>query len=250
MTHKVGDLVGLHRSRFPKWEGKSPLTDTFPHGPYRIIKVGPGSVTVMCHPKLGGKKTVAFKWVKAWPEDVGEDEVWEEMADELAEEADEGKVVLPEGIPSDVPKFSFREVDKVESMEEKETEEPELTTGKVKGHEVELGGAEGHYKVKDILGHRYNKGWRFLTYWDGYNVDDSSWQPLGDFVNKGYINTKFYKYCVKHKSKLGKALLQAKSLRDVQLKKLEEEIDESDDDQHSLHEDNGSQDSNDDDLDQ
>ena len=57
-------------------------------------------------------------------------------------------------------------------------------------------------------------------WWEGYSAEEATWQPLSDFVNKGFINIKWYKYCTKHKSKLWKAILQARSVRELQMQKM------------------------------
>ena len=41
---------------------------------------------------------------------------------------------------------------------------------------------EGFYLVKSVLRHRYRKGWRFLTLWEGFGVEEATWEPFSAFV--------------------------------------------------------------------
>ena len=41
---------------------------------------------------------------------------------------------------------------------------------------------EGLYLVKSVLRHRYHQGWRFLTLWEGFGVEEATWEPFSAFV--------------------------------------------------------------------
>ena len=41
---------------------------------------------------------------------------------------------------------------------------------------------EGFYLVKSVLRHRYRQGWRFLTLWEGFGVEEAIWEPFSAFV--------------------------------------------------------------------
>ena len=41
---------------------------------------------------------------------------------------------------------------------------------------------EGFYLVKSILRHRYRQGWRFLTLWERFGVEEATWEPFCPFV--------------------------------------------------------------------
>ena len=36
---------------------------------------------------------------------------------------------------------------------------------------------EGFYLVKSVIRHRYRQGWRFLTLWEGFGVEEATWEP-------------------------------------------------------------------------
>ena len=37
---------------------------------------------------------------------------------------------------------------------------------------------EGFYLMKSVLGHRFRQGWRFLTLWEGFGVEEATWEPF------------------------------------------------------------------------
>ena len=41
---------------------------------------------------------------------------------------------------------------------------------------------EGFYLVKSVLRHRYRQGWCFLTLWEGFGVEEATWEPFSAFV--------------------------------------------------------------------
>ena len=41
---------------------------------------------------------------------------------------------------------------------------------------------EGFYLVKSVIRHGYRRGWRFLTLWEGFGVEEATWEPFSAFV--------------------------------------------------------------------
>ena len=41
---------------------------------------------------------------------------------------------------------------------------------------------EGFYLVKSVIRHRYRQGWRFLTLWEGFGVEEATWEPFSAFL--------------------------------------------------------------------
>ena len=41
---------------------------------------------------------------------------------------------------------------------------------------------EGFYLVKSVILHRCRQGWRFLTLWEGFGVEEATWEPFSAFV--------------------------------------------------------------------
>ena len=37
---------------------------------------------------------------------------------------------------------------------------------------------EGFYLVKPVIRHRYRQGWRFLTLWERFGVEEATWEPF------------------------------------------------------------------------
>ena len=55
---------------------------------------------------------------------------------------------------------------------------------------------EGFCNVQAILKHKFHQGWRFLTQWEGYNVDSATWEPIRAFKLPDWrVNSKFVEYC-------------------------------------------------------
>ena len=54
---------------------------------------------------------------------------------------------------------------------------------------------EGFYLVKSVLRHRYRQGWRFLTLWEGFGVEEPTWEPFSAFVlPEGRLNSVLVDY--------------------------------------------------------
>ena len=41
---------------------------------------------------------------------------------------------------------------------------------------------QGFYLVKSVIRHRYRQGWRLLTLWEGFGVEEATWEPFSAFV--------------------------------------------------------------------
>ena len=54
---------------------------------------------------------------------------------------------------------------------------------------------EGFYLVKLVIRHRYRQGWRFLTLWEGFGVEEATWEPFSAFVlPQGRLNSVLVDY--------------------------------------------------------
>ena len=54
---------------------------------------------------------------------------------------------------------------------------------------------EGFYMVKSILRHRYRQGWRILTFWEGFGVEEATWEPFSAFMlSEGRLNSILVEY--------------------------------------------------------
>ena len=36
--------------------------------------------------------------------------------------------------------------------------------------------------MKSVIRHRYHQGWRFPTHWEGFGVEEATWEPFSAFV--------------------------------------------------------------------
>ena len=41
---------------------------------------------------------------------------------------------------------------------------------------------EGFYLVKSVFRHRYRQGWRFFSLWEGFGVEEATWEPFSAFL--------------------------------------------------------------------
>ena len=54
---------------------------------------------------------------------------------------------------------------------------------------------EGFDLVKLVIRHRYRQGWRFLTLWEGFAVEEATWEPFSAFVlPQGRLNSVLVDY--------------------------------------------------------
>ena len=51
---------------------------------------------------------------------------------------------------------------------------------------------EGFYLVKSVIRHRYCQGWRFLTLWEGFGVEETTWEPF--VLPEGSLNSVLVDY--------------------------------------------------------
>ena len=42
---------------------------------------------------------------------------------------------------------------------------------------------EGFYLVKSVIRHRHRQGWRFLTLWEGFGVEEATWKAFFFFCS-------------------------------------------------------------------
>ena len=70
---------------------------------------------------------------------------------------------------------------------------------------------EGFYLVKSVPPHRYLQGWRFLTPWEGFGVEEATWEPFSAFVlPEGRLNSVLVDYL--SRNNLGELLRPAETL--------------------------------------
>ncbi len=56
---------------------------------------------------------------------------------------------------------------------------------------------EGYYNVYKILKHKFQQGWKFLVWWEGFPITASTFEPISSFIlANGSINSVFKAYCV------------------------------------------------------
>ena len=49
--------------------------------------------------------------------------------------------------------------------------------------------------MKSFIRHRYCVGWHFLTLWEGFGVEEATWEPFSDFVlPEGRLNSVLVDY--------------------------------------------------------
>ena len=170
----VGDYVLVSRKRFKQLEvPKGAAKDLMWYGPYLVTGVSSGGITARCSPTLGGEVPVAFESVKRFPfdlvDDYGEDTIEKGDTDMLNDDeraalADEQDIVANE---QDTSFYIQTEMERV-----------------------------GAYHVEQILRGHYRQGRRFLTKWEGYGTNESTWEPFGH--DDGKLNHVFGDYCVAH----------------------------------------------------
>ena len=70
---------------------------------------------------------------------------------------------------------------------------------------------EGFYLVKSVIRHRYRQGWRVLTLWEGFGVEEATWEPFSAFVlPEGRLNFVLVDYL--SQNNLGELLRLAETL--------------------------------------
>ena len=67
------------------------------------------------------------------------------------------------------------------------------------------------YNPESVLRHRYRQGWRFLTLWEGFGVEEATWEPFSAFVlPEGRLNSVLVDYL--SQNNLGELLRLAETL--------------------------------------
>ena len=150
-SYQEGDWVLVHHSRLPALPR---FTSDDPYfGPYKILSVDEHRITVRCSLQLGGRLVCAAQHLRRNydPEDrCGEK--WE-LNDEVIDALYLQGAASPMEVEGDLPDMNAEEMAK-----------------------------EGFYLVKSILRHRSCQGWRFLTLWEGFEVEEATWEPFTAFV--------------------------------------------------------------------
>ena len=205
------------------------------------------TVTVRCSPKLGGDCEVGYTYLKKYPQNFDDtfDETTEREDNEAESAMAEGqdRLTTPQvvSLPSpfgQVPQFAAgpeRDPSHASPVQEGlatraggEARAPPSTSPQVPRDQVqprhtsvadlareEFSLAEhrqrGYYMVESILNHRYRQGYQFLTKWETFSVQESTWEPLKNFIQEdGCINSVLKDYCASHQ--LDRAFKQALNL--------------------------------------
>ena len=59
---------------------------------------------------------------------------------------------------------------------------PMEVEGELPNMNAEKMAKEGFYLVKSVIRHHYRQGWRFPTLWEGFGVEEATWEPFSAFV--------------------------------------------------------------------
>ena len=155
-SYTKGDYVLIHKSRWP--QKKVPKLESPWLGPFRVHEVHHNSLVVMASPSLGGLLKVSLSMVKRWSD--------------LLENCDDDEVLL-----DSVDNFVEQE-EEVEVMNDEEMAE------------------QGYYAVEKIVKHKFSQGWKFLVKWEGFPMENCTWEPAKHFLQEGgVLNSEFKKYC-------------------------------------------------------
>ena len=150
-SYQEGDWVLVHYSRLPAWPGSTSDDPYF--GPYKILSVTGHPFSVRCSPRLGRTLVCAAQQLKRCyhPEDLCGEE-WEVNDEEIA-------VLDLQGTASPM---------------EVEGEPPDMNAEEM--------AKEGFTLVKSVIQHRYHQGWHFHTLWEGFGVEEATWEPFSAFL--------------------------------------------------------------------
>ena len=179
-THQEGDLVLVHHSRLPAWP-RSTSDDPY-FRPYKILSVDGHRITVRCSRPLGGTLVCDAQNLKRYYdlEDLCGEE-WELNDEEIAALDLQG-AASPLEVEGDLPDMTAEEMAK-----------------------------EGFYLVNSVIRHRYCQSWRFLTLWEGFGVEEATWEPFSAFVlPEGRVNSVLVDYL--SQNNLGELLRLAETL--------------------------------------
>ena len=179
-SYQEGDLVLVHHSRLPAWP-RSTSDDPY-FGAYKILPVDGHRITVRCSPRLGGTLVCTAQHVKCYydPEDLCGKE-WELNDEEIAALDLQG-AASPMKVGGDLPDLNAEGMAK-----------------------------EGFYLVRSVLRHHYRQGWRFLTLWEGFGVEEATWEPCSGFgLPEEHLNSVLVDYS--SQKNLGELLRLAETL--------------------------------------
>ena len=174
-SYQEGDWVLVHHSRLPAWP-RSTSDDPY-FEPYKIPSVAGHHITVPCSPQLGGTLVCAAQQLKQYydPDNVCGEE-WELKEEEIAA-ADLQGAAIPMEIEGLLPDMTAEGMAK-----------------------------EGFYLMKSVI-----QGWRFLTLWEGFGVEEATWEPFSAFVlPEGHLNSVLVDYL--SQNNLGELLRLAETL--------------------------------------
>ena len=73
--------------------------------------------------------------------------------------------------------------------------------------------------MKSVIRHRYHPGWCFLTLWEGFGIEEATWEPFSAFVPpEGRLNSVLVDYLSQNKPRdllrLAETLASQKKSRD------------------------------------
>ena len=179
-TCQGGNWVLVHHSRLPAWP-RSTSDDPY-FGPYKILSVDGHRMTMRCSPRLGGTLVCAAQHLKRYhdPEHLCGEEL--ELNDEEIAALDLQGAASPMEVEEELPDMNAEEMAK-----------------------------EGFYLVKSVLRHRYCQDWRLLTLWEGFRVEEATWEPISAFVlPEGRLNSVLVDYL--SQNKVGELLRLAETL--------------------------------------
>ena len=154
----------VHHTWLPAWP-RSTSNDPY-FAPYKMLSVDGHRITVRCSPRLGGALVCAAQQLKRYydPADLCGKE-WELSDKEIATLDLQGAASSME-VEGELPDMNSEEMAK-----------------------------EGFYLVKSVIGHRYCQGWRFLTLWEGFGVEEATWKPFSAFIlHEGRLNSVLVDY--------------------------------------------------------
>ena len=150
-SYQEGDWVLVHHSRLPT-SPRSTSDDPY-FGPYKILSVDGRRITGRFSSRLGGTLVCAAQHLKRYydPEDLCGEE-WELNDKEIAALDLQG-AASPMEVEGELPNMNAEEMAK-----------------------------EGLQLVKSVIWHRHRQGWRFFTLWEGFRVEEATWEPFPAFV--------------------------------------------------------------------
>ena len=179
-SYQEGDSVLVHHSWLPAWPRSTSYDPYF--GPYKILSVDGHRITVRCSPRLGGTLVCATQQLKRYydPEELCGEE-WELNAEEITALDLQG-AASPMEVEGELPDMNAEEMAK-----------------------------EGFCLVKSVIQHRYCQRWRFLTLWEGFRVEEATWEPFSAIVlPEGRLNSGLVDYL--SQNNLGELLRLAEKL--------------------------------------